>query len=220
MSQILKTTSDNSHTVYSEKYSAFYHSTFGALQESQHIFIDYGLKNIQKKNIKIFELGFGTGLNAILSLKYAVGNKINISYTSVELHPVELGLIKNLNYPKLIGINEKSFIEMHRTPWGKCIEINDFFSLHKIQQDFIEYEFKDNFDIIFFDAFAPEVQEHLWTKEIFMKIYESLNSNGILMTYSAKGIVKQALRDAGFEVKRLKGPIGKRHIVKATKLKK
>ena len=174
---------------------------------------------MQKTSIQLFELGFGTGLNAFLTLLAAKELKIKIKYTTVELYPIDNQLITSLNYAELLSEPEKKFQKLHQAAWGKAVEITDNFCLTKVQTDFLNYRFSEKFDLIYFDAFSPDTQPEMWTQTAFEKIYKALNWNGILLTYSSKGTVKQALRASGFIVKRLKGPAGKRHILLARKEK-
>lgn len=218
MVKIISTT-DGSDTLYSPQFNEHYHSTFGAISESKHIFIKEGLNFSKLKSLNIFELGFGTGLNVFLSFLESIEKKLTIKYTSIEKYPVELEIIKKLNYHKLLSPeNQSIFNLLHYCDWDKEININTNFKFKKILSDFNQYKFTENFDIVFFDAFSPEIQAELWSAENFKRIYSALNNYGILTTYSSKGIVKNNLREAGFIVKRLKGPEGKRHILRAEKI--
>ncbi len=211
-------TDDNSMSLQNCTLNESYHSGFGALQESKHVFVKNGLDNfIDNNEISILEFGFGTGLNALLALEFAEKNKIKINYFSIEKYPVELKYIKRLNYHELVPKFGARFIDLHKSDWDKELEISEFFRLTKIENDFLETKLPSNIDLVFFDAFSPETQPELWTQELFTDIYKHMNNNALLTTYSAKGIVKQALRNAGFTVKRLIGPIGKHHILNAVK---
>jgi tRNA U34 5-methylaminomethyl-2-thiouridine-forming methyltransferase MnmC len=216
MKVIKKITADNSPTLYVPELDEHYHSINGAVQESQHIFINAGLKQINKKKIKILEIGFGTGLNALLTFSETQKNKQPIiRYTGIEKYPVPLDIIEVLlkeNIPR-----KDIFKQIHKTPWENETAVSDFFSLKKIKVDLKTFMPEDSYDLIYFDAFAPDKQPELWTKNIFVKLFNATDKNGILVTYSAKGIVKQALRNAGYFVKRLPGPPGKRHMVEAIK---
>ena len=218
MLKIISTT-DGSDTLYSQQFNEHYHSTFGAISESKHIFIKEGLNYRQLKSVNIFEVGFGTGLNAFLSFLESKKQNLTVKYTSIEKYPIDLDIITNLNYPKLLSQKHQNiFYQLHECKWNIEIELSKNFMFKKILFDFNKYEFTENFDVIFFDAFAPETQPELWSTENFTKIYNALNNQGILTTYSSKGLVKNNLREAGFIVKRLKGPKGKRHILRAEKL--
>ena len=211
-------TDDDSMSLQNCTLNESYHSGFGALQESKHVFIKNGLNNfIDKKEINILEFGFGTGLNTLLALEFAKTNKIKISYISIEKYPVELKYIQRLNYDELVPKVGNKFIDLHKSEWEKEVKISEYFTLIKIENDFLETELPQNIDVVFYDAFSPDTQPELWTKELFSNIFNHMNSNSILTTYSSKGIVKQALRNSGFKVKRLEGPIGKHHILNAIK---
>ena len=212
-------TTDGSDTLYSAQFNEHYHSTFGAISESKHIFIKEGLNFSQLKSVNIFEVGFGTGLNAFLSFLESEEQNLTVKYTSIEKYPVDTDITKNLNYPELLPQKYQNiFDQLHECEWDTEIELSKNFIFKKVLLDFNQYKFTENFDLVFFDAFAPETQPDLWSTKNFTKIYNALNNKGILTTYSSKGLVKNNLREAGFIVKRLKGPTGKRHILRAEKL--
>jgi len=212
------TTTDNSNSLYSDIFKEHYHSTHGAINESKHIYIDSGLIYLKLKTINIFEVGFGTGLNAFLSYIEGKQHRLKINYTSIEKFPINKKTAQKLNYAKILLPKQQDlFMKLHESDWNKKVQIDDTFTLTKIHSDLKDYLFTDDFDLVYFDAFSPETQPELWSKDIFQKIYDALNRDGILTTYSSKGIVKNNLREAGFNVERLKGPIGKRHILRASK---
>ena len=214
----VKKTLDNSNTLFSEQFNEHYHSINGAINESIHVFINAGLKAFHKNTIHIFEVGFGTGLNAYLSLLESINNQITIHYTAIELYPLSIDTISGLKYQEQLSNNtDDLFKQMHQSNWNESIKISSSFYLKKIKADFNKFDLDQRYDLIFFDAFSPDIQPDLWSLNNFQKLYNSLNKDGILTTYSSKGIVKQNLRDAGFIVKRLAGPKGKRHMIKAIK---
>lgn len=206
-------TDDNSTTLLSEQFGEHYHSTFGALNESQHIFIDAGLKNISKSDIVIFEMGFGTGLNAFLSMKYAESNRIQINYFTIEKYPILSNIYENLSYSE-----DKEFLKIHTSDWGRNNKISNLFTLNKQKADLLEFKHDKLYDLVYFDAFSPDAQPDLWTEDVFRNLYNNMSEGAILMTYSVKGIVKRALKAAGFKIEKLPGPTGKREILKATKI--
>ena len=211
-------TSDSSKTLYTSQFDEHYHSTHGALNESLHVFIKSGLQHCNLNSIKIFEVGLGTGLNVILTYLETLKKEIEIDYEAIELYPVRQNIIKNLKFDEFVPKEHQNIIsKIHESSWDQEITISDKFKLKKINSDFNSFQFEKKFDIIYFDAFAPDKQPGIWSKENFIKIYKSLNNNGILTTYSSKGLVKNNLRSAGFKVKRLSGPKGKRHILRAIK---
>ena len=229
------TSEDGSKTLKLEGFDESYHSMFGALAESRHIYIGCGLnyfmeRTLHKKNISILEVGLGTGLNCLLTALYLKNHpEIDINYTAIEKYPVTKEEVNALDHPSLFGNETKAAYSLskaiHDSPWGIKTNITPNFSLIKVEDDlirFIDKDYNSNFpgikyDIIYFDAFAPEIQPELWSDDIFKKIIEITKPNGILVTYSSKGVVKRALREAGFIVSRLKGPKGKRHIIRAEK---
>lgn len=215
--EIIKT-NDGSNSLYVPELNEHYHSIYGAVQESMHVYINNGFNFCSVNPISILEIGFGTGLNAFLT--YLESKKTNriVNYTTIELYPIEDYVVRQLNYPEFINNDEKDFFyDIHHAKWDCKIKINDAFAINKINQDVVLYQPDEHFDLIYFDAFAPEKQPELWTVEIFDKLYQHLNNNGILVTYSAKGIVKRALREVGFTVKRLPGPPGKWEMLRAVK---
>ena len=214
MQRNLIITDDGSSSIYVEKLGEHYHSHFGARQESEHIFINSALKQVDKSEINILEYGFGTGLNALLSLEYTMNNGININYTSIEKYPVTSEEYLKLNF----GVKENLFLKLHETEWGISNIINDNFSIHKVNLDFREFNSKNMmFDVVFFDAFAPDVQPYLWSEEIFRFIYSAMNIGGVLTTYTVKGSIRRLLKSVGFDVEKIPGPPGKREITRAWK---
>ena len=218
MTSIIKT-NDGSNSIYSNIFNDQYHSLHGAFQESEHIYIQTGFNYCKQNPIKIFEVGFGTGLNTILTIREGLKRNIRIEYHTIELFPLGLNLINQLNYSEFLSPDLNVFYnQLHECKWNEEIEITKKFIFRKIKSDFHNYSFDKKFDLIYFDAFASEKQPTMWTTKIFTKIYNCLNQEGILTTYSSKGIVKNNLRDVGFYVKRLAGPKGKRHILRASKI--
>ena len=211
-------TEDGSHTLFVPEIDECYHSTHGAIQESRHVFIDAGLKQCVKSEINVLEIGFGTGLNAFLTMIEAEKIGKRICYTSLEKYPVNTENIFQLNYPNEIATaNRENFEKLHTSEWNENIQISPFFSLKKIEADFTSFTFNEMFDVIFFDAFSPEKQPEMWTEELFKTLFTHCNTDAILTTYCAKGFVRRAMQEVGFEVERLPGPPGKREILRARK---
>ncbi len=213
-------TKDGSHTLYSETAGEHYHSTYGAVQESEHIFIRAGLDGFagQKNELRVLEIGFGTGLNALLTLKWAEKNRRKVSYTGVEAFPLAENTVAKLNYAGLLGISEDVFLKLHRS--AKRLAVSPFFTLRVLHEKFQDF-FPENqaFDVVFFDAFSPENQPEMWTVEGFKKLFDALADSGVLVTYSCKGTVKRALKAAGFRIEKLPGPPGKREFLRAVTIK-
>ena len=214
-------TEDGSHTLFVPGLNEHYHSTHGAIQESMHVFVDAGLRHCAKSEIKVLEIGLGTGLNAFLALVEAEKSSKKIDFTSLEFYPLSITDAEKLNYAGLIDPSKKDvFNELHKAEWEKWNQITLYFSLLKMKFDFskpTDFCPENQFDVIFFDAFAPEKQPEMWTQEIFDKIYSVSSENAILTTYCAKGVVRRMLQAAGFVVERLPGPPGKREILRARK---
>lgn len=215
----LEQTADGSFTLYVPELDEHYHSVKGALTESQHIFIDMGLKHSQATNPYILEIGLGTGLNCFLTYLTSKETGQAIHYTGIERFPLSEKVIDQLDYATLIGKGEKEIYQaIHQAAWNKEVPLSPHFSLHKIEGDFTQYSFLGKYDLIYFDAFAPEKQPEMWEQPLFDMLYELLNPGGILTTYCAKGVVRRMLQAAGFTVERLAGPPGgKREILRATK---
>lgn len=218
---LLFETQDGSQSVLSEEYGVTYHSRYGAVQESRHVFIEAGLfvKAIGSKQLSILELGFGTGLNAFLTLIEAEKLNLDIRYCGVEKEPLTPGLVDELRYPEFLGAQDKSalFKALHHSSWEEEVAITESFTLCKLHQPFEKVALCSKYDLVFYDAFAPKVQPELWEESVLVKVFESLLTNGILTTYCANGSFKRVLKAVGFEVETLPGPPGKREMTRATK---
>jgi tRNA U34 5-methylaminomethyl-2-thiouridine-forming methyltransferase MnmC len=211
-------TQDGSHSIYIHELNEHYHSVNGAITESQHVFIEAGLKQFNNRHIRILEMGFGTGLNALLTLAEAKESNISIHYTGIEKYPLERSIIDSLNYESMIDPTCKGMFKLiHDSPWHQEVRIKPGFILEKIECDVHEMEQVDEFDLVYFDAFAPDKQPELWTENLFIRIYLSMRSQSILTTYSSKGAVRRNLRTAGFQVEKIPGPPGKHEITRAYK---
>lgn len=216
---VLRKTSDGSDTLYSAEMDESYHSLNGAIQESRHIFIEAGLHQVKRQSIRIFEVGFGTGLNALLTWEEAHKNNLKVEYDAIEQFPVPDSIVKSLNYQMLeTGLPADALIQLHKGPWNRLemLEYNRYY-LNKVQGDFTDFNFTDKYDLVYFDAFSPDKQPEMWAEDLFLKIFNALNYNGILVTYSAKGEVRRRMLRCGFNVERIPGPPGKREILRAKK---
>ena len=210
-------TNDGSHSIFNPIINESYHSKNGAIIEAMHIFIQNGFLSLKKKNINILEIGFGSGLNTLLTYLQAEDKLITTNYHTIERYPLKNQILKQLNYAKLIGIDKKKFLAIHKCNWQKENKISDYFKLTKNHIAIEKYNTNIKFDIIYFDAFSPEKQPELWTKKIFQKMYYFLKNNGTLITYCAKGVVKRTMKEVGFQINVLKGPPGKREITQGKK---
>lgn len=200
-------TADGSNSLLNTDLDETYHSRHGAVQESIHVFIKNGLDRISG-SVHVFEVGFGTGLNALLTL--ATGRKVN--YTSIEAFPLDESIYTSLNYsPK------DPLLSLHEAPWNTSTQINSQFRLTKIHNTLVQHSFVDKYNLIFFDAFAPSKQPEMWELPILKKVCDALAPGGIFVTYCAKGQLKRDLKSLGLEVETLAGPPGKKEMVRGTK---
>jgi len=217
--QKLIVTSDGSHTIYIPELNEHYHSVHGAVQESRHIFINNGLNFNTPQHLNILEIGFGTGLNALLTALEIEGTNRSADYTTVEKYPLEKELIKILNHKYIAGNkSEEIFRMLHSSSWNIPTKITNNFTVKKLLGDINDITLEGSYALIYFDAFGPDKQPGMWTTEVFEKISAVTRSGGILVTYSAKGQVKRNLRSCGFEVNLLPGPPGKRQMIRAIKI--
>ncbi len=217
----IKLTADGSHTLFVPELDEHYHSVNGAIQESTHIFINTGLHHIQKDTIHIFEIGFGTGLNAFLTLTDKYAKEKTIHYTAIEAYPLPLSLTSRLNYAEQYPASDRLlFQRLHEAEWDRSMEITPHFYLKKLKGDLTSFDYsliEEPVDIIYFDAFAPDKQPDMWTQNIFDQMYAITTPQGVLVTYCAKGSVRRMMQQAGYKVERLPGPPGKREMLRATK---
>ncbi|MFO7939396.1 MAG: tRNA (5-methylaminomethyl-2-thiouridine)(34)-methyltransferase MnmD [Bacteroidales bacterium] len=212
----VKKTADGSYTLYNPELDEHYHSVHGARAESKHVFLKAGLEAVKGKSLQVFEMGFGTGLNAFLAAKWAEAKKVQVTYHAVERYPLEEEVWQKLQYTNEA---EQALVrELHKADWEKEVVISPFFTLMKRAGDLrsIPLPF-GRYHVVFFDAFGPEKQPELWTQEIFEKLWMAIAFGGTLVTYSAKGTVRRALLGADFQVERLPGPPGKREMLRAWK---
>jgi tRNA U34 5-methylaminomethyl-2-thiouridine-forming methyltransferase MnmC len=216
----LITTSDGSHSLLNTSLNETYHSVHGAMQESKHVFIKNGLQFFSDKNtrspIRIFEMGFGTGLNALLTKLWADENQREIDYTSLEMFPLEKNVYAQLNYGDT-EVNRKLFLELHEVPWGQEFAFQNF-TLKKMKGDLESIIFSpDSFDIIYYDAFAPSKQPKLWEIPVLEKVVSWMGRDSVFVTYCAKGQLKRDLKTLGTTVETLPGPPGKKEMVRVLK---
>ena len=222
MKRQIITTDDGSKTIQIVDWDEQYHSKHGAINEANHVFIKQGLLHFyetsQQQNIRILEIGFGTGLNAFLTALMAEQRNLHIQYTGLEAYPVAEAEVAVLNYVDLIDSSKQAlFDKMHKTAWERAENITEYFNLTKRQQLFADLTDTNAYDLIYFDAFGARVQPELWTQEIFEIMYNALKPNGVLVTYAAIGKVKRAMQAIGYKVERLQGPPGKRHMLRGSK---
>lgn len=215
----LQLTADGSHTLFIPEMNEHYHSVNGAVQESRHVFIEAGLHQLEQPEITVLEIGFGTGLNAFLTLLDAEAHQRKVQYYSIELYPLDMEVIRRLNYGEMICAGRKeAFQDLHQAEWDIPVPVTEFFKLHKIQGDSNTCTLPDQIDLVYFDAFAPDKQPEMWNQGIFNRLYAHTAKGGILTTYCAKGAVRRMMKEAGYAVERIPGPPGKREMLRAIKL--
>ncbi len=223
MKREIITTGDGSTTIHLPEWEEQYHSKHGAINEAKHVFIETGLYPLLEKHslekVEILEIGFGTGLNALITALENQKLQKEMQYVGIEAYPVTVAEALKMNYADELKQEgaEEVFKELHQIPWEEAKPITPTFTLTKRKQLFEEIQDQNEYDLIYFDAFGARVQPELWTVAIFEIMYKALKQEGILVTYSAKGSVRRAMQEVGFEVERLPGPPGKREMLRATK---
>ncbi|MCV6630674.1 MAG: tRNA (5-methylaminomethyl-2-thiouridine)(34)-methyltransferase MnmD [Flavobacteriaceae bacterium] len=220
MKRKLIKTGDGSVTIQLEDWKEQYHSKHGAIEEAKHVFIRMGLETqLHKKEIQLLEIGFGTGLNAFISYLELLNYDTKVHYTGIEAYPVVETEWRALNYVHCLDatVHQSIFEAMHEAPWEENLALSSHFKLIKSQLKFEEISAKNTYDLVYFDAFGARVQPELWTEVIFDRMFQAMKSEGVLVTYAAKGSVRRAMQEVGFTVERLPGPPGKREMLRATK---
>ena len=212
-------TLDGSTTIHLKEWDECYHSKHGAIQEAQHVFIQNGLSLFPNQSVSILEIGFGTGLNAFITLLESKKLHQSIQYVGVEAYPVNAAEVIAMNYvTELNAISDEAlFKKMHESNWDEKVVLHPEFELTKRKQFFDEIDAVEEFDLIYFDAFGYRVQPELWSTAIFKKMFTALRPGGKLVTYAARGVVKRSMIEVGFTVEKLAGPPGKREMFRASK---
>ena len=213
-------TKDGSTSILLHDWNETYHSKFGAIQEAKHVFIKHGLSLFQGESVSILEIGFGTGLNAFITYLEAKKSGQKINYTGVEAFPVSEEDALKMNYVSELEADSEVavFQKMHEAAWNESVVLDAHFTLEKQSKKFQEIADREKYDLIYFDAFGFRVQPELWSLEIFQIMHQALKPQGILVTYACRSSIKNAMKDAGFEVEKLAGPPGKREMLRARKL--
>ncbi|HOP13011.1 tRNA (5-methylaminomethyl-2-thiouridine)(34)-methyltransferase MnmD [Lentimicrobium sp.] len=214
-------TEDGSFTLLNRTLGEHYHSIHGAVQESRHVFLEAGYRYICNKfrDISILEVGFGTGLNALLTLAASVDAGVNTRYYGLEPFPPDWSVIEKINYCNLGGLEgfTDDFRKMHQAVPGEEILLRENFSFCLSRSRLEDtYPGWGKYNLVYFDAFSPETAPELWEPEIFRKLRRSMDQGGVLVTYCAKGRVRRTLQDTGFSTERLPGPPGKWEMLRAT----
>ena len=212
------TSNDGSHTIYRKDIDEHYHSIHGSIQESIHVFINAGLRDYLKTKqvvtLNILEIGFGTGLNTLLTIEENQRLKQNILYHTIEPFPIPSSIIEKINFKE---INKEVFFKIHDFNWEINNSINDYFTFVKIKNKIEDFNPTIKYDLIYYDAFGPNSQQEMWELKIFKHLYNLLNKNGAIVTYCAKGQVRRDFESVGFKVERLPGPKGKREMLRGVK---
>ena len=210
---------DGSHTIYRKDIDETYHSRHGAVQEALHVFISKGLKEIEKSKrpINILEVGFGTGLNALLT---CVNSTSEVNYIGLEANPLSIKVLDSLNYDATVieDNSQEVFKNIHNSPWETLCSITSLFSIKKVETTIQNFEITQPIDLVYYDAFGPNSQAEMWDISIFEKIYKAMRPQGVFVTYCAKGQVRRDLKSVGFVMERLEGPPGKREMLRGRKL--
>ncbi|MCM4160746.1 tRNA (5-methylaminomethyl-2-thiouridine)(34)-methyltransferase MnmD [Antarcticibacterium flavum] len=222
MKREIITTGDGSTTIHLPEWNEQYHSKHGAIQEAQHVFIEMGLRKLLERDpaqISILEIGFGTGLNALVTWRFLKEHSIQVTYTGVEAYPIKSEEAVKLNFAEALKEHGAADVynKLHTASWGEAATITPFFTLIKQQKFFDQISDVEKYDLVYFDAFGARVQPDLWTAEIFKLMIVALKPGGILVTYAAKGSVRRAMQEVGFLVEKLPGPPGKREMLRAVK---
>jgi tRNA U34 5-methylaminomethyl-2-thiouridine-forming methyltransferase MnmC len=220
MQRKIVTTEDGSKTLFIPGMNEQYHSVNGALTESEYVYIDKGYRHNQSLKPVVLEIGFGTGLNALLTAIEAENEKRKTTYISLEKYPIEQTEIEGLNYGSLISKHaEELFAALHTCEWNLKTQISPYFDLLKLKTDLTQFSFDTipSVDVIYFDAFGPDKQPEMWNEEIFRKLFRSCNPGANLVTYSAKGEIRRRMERSGYTSERLPGPPGKRQMLRATR---
>ena len=214
----IRLTADGSKTLYLPHLDETYHSSHGAIQEAVHVFIEHGLTYVSQKteSITVFEMGFGTGLNALLTALWAQKHQRLIHSIGIEHYPIEEDLWRQMEFVQ-VESEIALYAKIMSSEWGKFQEINPFFELKKIEQTVHDLDLNEKVDLIYFDAFGPKVQAEMWDLPVLKKMYDMLMPGGIFVTYCAQGQMRRNLKSLGFTLEELPGPPGKREMTRATK---
>ena len=215
----IRQTADGSKTLYLPELDETYHSSHGAMQEAMHVFIQHGLAFIgqEKKSISVFEMGFGTGLNALLTAQWAEQHSCSIRYIGIELHPIPKDIWQQMDYVQEV-LERERYSKIMAAEWGEYQEIEPNFQLKKVEEDILGLQLVEQVDLIYFDAFGPRAQSEMWDLPVLTKMYERLNPGGVFVTYCAQGQMKRNLKSLGFSLESLPGPPGKREMTRAMKI--
>ncbi|MDR1738459.1 MAG: tRNA (5-methylaminomethyl-2-thiouridine)(34)-methyltransferase MnmD [Candidatus Symbiothrix sp.] len=210
----IQQTADGSPTLYLPEIDEHYHSVHGAVQESQHVYLDAGFNQSAARPVRVLEMGFGTGLNVLLTALEAERRSVPVIYTALEKYPLPPETTNQLDYT----VGDRSLFQaIHRAKWGEPTTLMPCFSLKKIETDFNAFDYSEPYDVVYYDAFAPDKQPEVWSQALFDALFAAMNAGGVLTTYCAKGVVRRMMLQSGFQVERIAGPAGKREMLRARK---
>lgn len=215
-------TKDGSPSIYVEELRESFHSLNGSIQESEHTFMKEGLQflvnEFAPKEIHLFEMGFGTGLNALLAYAWSLKHGKTINYSGLEAFPLEEEIYGQLQFQLEGGVDQTAILQqMHENAWDTWHHLSSDFRFRKICAPLADHSFDTKHNLVFFDAFAPSVQPKLWSYDVFQKIYDAMETPGVLVTYSSAGAPRRAMTKAGFWINEIRGAIGKREMTRAVK---
>lgn len=208
-------TKDGSSSIYLEDLDEHYHSPRGAISESMHVFIEAGLNAVEKQSIKLLEVGFGTGLNAILTAQRKRDKKIN--YHTLEPFPLEKDIIEKINYVEILG-DKELFLKLHTCHWEESIQIAQDFNFTKYKTKLLNFKADNKYDLVYYDAFAPSKQPEMWEIAPLKHIFEMMEEAGIFVTYCAAGQFKRNMKQLGFVLEKLSGANGKKEMTRAIRI--
>ncbi len=232
MNREIVVTADGSHSIRLLELNQSYHSMHGALQESAHVYIEAGLRYAMNATgggtgpLHVFEMGFGTGLNALLTLMEAGRQQRLVHYETIDAFPLEASDSAELNFCQQLQRTDLNpfFEHLHYGNWDYEFSLSPYFSLQKYRlslADWLEDKLwaprGRGIDVVYFDAFAPEAQPELWTADVFSALYILMAPGGVLVTYCSKTVVRKAMEAGGFRVYKIPGPWGKREMLRAVK---
>lgn len=213
----LMLTADGSHTAINPGLDKTYHSIHGAYQESQRVYIELGLlaafETFASQPLRVFEMGFGTGLNALLTAHEAHARQRQVTYTAIDAYPLSVADARRLNYDELLGT--AYLPALHESVWNEAVAVNPYFSLTKLESRLQDLQTADRFHLIYYDAFAPTAQPELWEPDIFRQLADLLLPGGLLTTYCSRSYVQRNMRAAGLTVEKHPGPAHKRDVLRA-----
>lgn len=221
MNKIIQT-ADGSNTLYNETIGEHYHSTHGALQESEHVFIEAGLKHaitlFPAEEISIFEVGFGTGLNFLLTLAYCKENGIALRYTGVEAFPITKEELMQTGYQQYVPEEIwTALLDNYLRAIDAELELFPGIWLSILKRSLQDVQPSKSHHLLYYDAFSVRHQPEMWTDEVIGHAAGFLKPGGVFATYAITGKLKRALKAIDFTIEKLPGAAGKREMLRATK---